>query len=65
MVNSEPDSVMLTSVGNGKENYCVQVESKEDRVKAFDAASRRKSAYRGGPAGKQQFEDIVLLTWRV
>ncbi len=65
MMNSEPDSVILTSVGNGKEGYCVNTESKEDRVKTFDAASRRKSAHKGAGHGKQQWEDIVLLTWKV
>lgn len=67
MMNSEPDSIMLTSVGNGKQGYSVNVESKEDRVKAFNDASRRKSAYRGTPGGhgKQNWEDIVLLTWKV
>jgi hypothetical protein len=55
---------MIVSVGNGKESYLIHTETKEERVKTFDKAALRKSAYRTG--GKQQlWEDIVLLTWRV
>ena len=61
--NPEPESAMIVSVGNGKEAYIVHAQTKEERVKAFDKAAMRKSAYRMG--SKQQWEDVVLLTWRI
>lgn len=65
MMNAEPDSVMVTSVGNGKQEYCVQTQSKEERVKVFDTAAntaaKRKSGYR---MGNKHWEDVFLLTWR-
>ena len=59
--NPEPESVLLTSVGNGKHGYSVNVQSKEEKVKIFDRASQKKSIYK---MGKQAWEDIVLLSWR-
>lgn len=60
--NPDPDSVLITSVGNGKEGYSVVSQSKEDRVKEFDMAAKRRSAYRTG--ARPHWEDIVLLTWK-
>lgn len=60
--NPDPQSAMIVSVGNGKEGYQVHTETKEERVKAFDKAAKGKSAKVGS---KQQWEDVVLLTWRI
>ncbi len=62
----EPDSIMLTSIGNGKDEYCVDTKSNEDRHKVFDATLTRKISYKSGEdAMKQPSEDIVSLTWWV
>lgn len=64
ITNSDPDSVLVTSVGNGKEGYCLHPQSKEEKVKVFDKAALRRSAHRGG-GGRQVWEDVVLLTWKI
>ena len=62
MKNTDPDSFLVTSVGNGKESYCIHTVSREDRVREFDRALTRRSLYR--PGSRQQLDDVVLLTWK-
>lgn len=62
MHNLEPESGMITSVGNGRDNYCIHMQSKEDKVQIFNRAALHKSAYK--KCGRQQPDDIVLRTWR-
>ena len=62
VTNPEPESVMITSVGNGKRTYSLHSQTKEDKVKLFDSASVKKSQY--GKGSRQTWEDIVFLTWR-
>ena len=62
--NPEPESNLITSVGNGRCTYSVHTQSKEDKVQIFNkAAQRSKSANKAG--GRQQWDDIVLRTWKV
>ena len=56
--NPELESVLLTSVGNGKHGYSINIQSKEE---IFDREAQKKSVYKMG--GRQAWEDIVLLSW--
>ena len=58
----EPESCMLTSIGNGKCGYSVNMQSKEDQVQIFNRMAMQKSAYKKG--SRIQSDDIVLRIWR-
>ncbi len=59
-MNPEPESVMITSVGNGKLGYSLSSQSKEDQLKIFNKAA---SGY-NRTGNRQPMDDVVLLTWR-
>ena len=61
--NPEPDSVVITSIGNGRRRYQVHELTKEDRIRIFNETDqfigRRPTAIID-----KSGEDIVLLQWR-
>lgn len=58
----EPESCLITSIGNGKSEYSVFMQSKEDKIKIFNREAQQKSAYKKG--SRIQSDDIVLRIWR-
>ena len=61
--NPEPESRMITSIGNGRCCYDVHTQTKEDQVQIFNKAVLRKSAHKA--SSRQKWDDIVLRTWRI
>lgn len=59
---SEPESTMITSIGNGRCSYSIHKQSKEGKAQ-FNGAAEHKPTYKQG--GKLQAYDIVLRTWRL
>ena len=58
----EPESCLVTSIGNGKCGYSVNLQSKEDQIQIFDREARKKMAYKKG--SRIQSDDIVLRIWK-
>lgn len=63
ILNPEPESSMITSVGNGRCSYSVHSQSKEDQVKIFNKAALHRSVLK--TSGRQQWDDVVLRTWKI
>ena len=61
--NPNPDSVMVTSIGNGRKRFIVNEPTKEERLKIFDNAVKNMSQ-RTTFSQPRSGEDVCLLTWR-
>ena len=66
--NPEPESVVITSIGNGRRRYVVQERSREAKLRLFEKdlqrASPSSSAGRGRRGERAAGDDVCLLSWK-